>query len=269
MPELPEVETTLQAIKKFKNQNLNDVKIYNRNLRWKVNKNLEKKSRNKTLKNLSRRAKYIIFELDDAFLILHLGMSGSLRITKKEDNYFLKHDHIEFIFDKEKIVYNDPRRFGSLHITNNLDTHRLINNLGPEPLSRNFSGSYLYEISRKSNTNIKTFIMNQKHVVGIGNIYASETLYLAKINPLKTSHELTEEECKKITHASKKILKSAIKVGGTTLKDFYSADGSPGYFKIKLNVYGRDGQPCRKCKKDIKKINLNQRATYFCSKCQI
>ncbi|NCX34869.1 MAG: bifunctional DNA-formamidopyrimidine glycosylase/DNA-(apurinic or apyrimidinic site) lyase, partial [Proteobacteria bacterium] len=106
MPELPEVETTLQAIKKFKNQNLNDVKIYNRNLRWKVNKNLEKKSRNKTLKNLSRRAKYIIFELDDAFLILHLGMSGSLRITKKEDNYFLKHDHIEFIFDKEKIVYN-------------------------------------------------------------------------------------------------------------------------------------------------------------------
>ena len=110
--------------------------------------------------------------------------------------------------------------------------------------------------------------MNQKHVVGIGNIYASETLYLAKINPLKTSHELTEEECKKITHASKKILKSAIKAGGTTLKDFYSADGSPGYFKIKLNVYGRDGQPCRKCKKDIKKINLNQRATYFCSKCQ-
>ena len=268
MPELPEVETTLRAIKKFQGQNLTNIKVHNRNLRWAVDKDLEINSRNQKLINLRRRAKYIIFELENTNLLLHLGMSGSLRILKSENNYFLKHDHIEFIFDNEKIIYNDPRRFGSLHITKNVNNHRLISALGPEPLSKNFNGAYLLDCCKSSKANIKTLLMNQKNVVGIGNIYASESLYLSKINPQKESQKLDLEECKRIVSSSKKVLNEAIKVGGTTLKDFYSADGSPGYFKIKLNVYGRNGQKCKKCEEEIVKVIINQRATFYCPDCQ-
>ena len=268
MPELPEVETTLRAIKKFQGQNLTDIKVHNRNLRWAVAKDLEKNSKNQKLINLYRRAKYIIFELENAYLVLHLGMSGSLRILKSEDNYFLKHDHIEFIFDHEKIIYNDPRRFGSLHIAKDINNHKLISQLGPEPLSKNFNGEYLLECCKRSKTNIKTLIMNQKNVVGIGNIYASESLYLSRVNPQKESQKLNIEECKRIVSSAKKVLNEAIKVGGTTLKDFYSADGSPGYFKIKLNVYGRNGKKCKKCEEEILKVTINQRATFYCPNCQ-
>ena len=268
MPELPEVETTLRAIKKFQGQNLTDIKVHNRNLRWAVDKDLEKNSKNQKLINLYRRAKYIVFELENTYLLLHLGMSGSLRILKSEENYFLKHDHIEFIFDHEKIIYNDPRRFGSLHIAKDINNHKLISELGPEPLSKHFNGAYLLECCKRSKTNIKTLIMNQKNVVGIGNIYASESLYLSKINPQKASDKLNIEECKRIVSSAKKVLNEAIKVGGTTLKDFYSADGSPGYFKIKLNVYGRSGQKCKNCKEEILKVTTNQRATFYCPNCQ-
>jgi len=268
MPELPEVETTLRAIKKFQGQSLTSIKVHNRNLRWAVAKGLEKNSRNQKLINLHRRAKYIIFELENTFLLLHLGMSGSLRILKSEDNYFLKHDHIEFIFDNEKIIYNDPRRFGSLHMTKDINNHKLISQLGREPLSENFNGEYLLDCCKRSKTNIKTLIMNQKNVVGIGNIYASESLYLSKVNPLKESHKLNIEECKRIVSSAKKVLSEAIKVGGTTLKDFYSADGSPGYFKIRLNVYGRNGQKCKNCEEEILKVAINQRATFYCPNCQ-
>ena len=268
MPELPEVETTLRAIKKFQGQNLTNIKVHNRNLRWTVAKGLEKNSRNQKLINLHRRAKYIIFELENTYLLLHLGMSGSLRILKSEDNYFLKHDHIEFIFDNEKIIYNDPRRFGSLHITKNVNNHKLISALGPEPLSKNFNGEYLLECCKRSKTNIKTLIMNQKNVVGIGNIYASESLYLSRVNPQKESQKLDIEECKRIVSSAKKVLNEAIKVGGTTLKDFYSADGSAGYFKIRLNVYGRNGQKCKNCEEAIVKVIINQRATFYCPNCQ-
>ena len=268
MPELPEVETTLRAIKKFQGQNLINIKVHNRNLRWTVDKDLETNSRNQKLVNLHRRAKYIIFELENTYLLLHLGMSGSLRILKSEDNYFLKHDHVEFIFDNEKIIYNDPRRFGSLHIAKDINNHKLISGLGPEPLSKNFNGEYLLDCCKRSKTNIKSLIMNQKNVVGIGNIYASESLYLSKVNPLKESQELNFEECKRIVSSSKKVLSEAIKVGGTTLKDFYSADGSAGYFKIKLNVYGRNGQKCKNCEEEILKVTINQRATFYCPNCQ-
>ncbi len=268
MPELPEVETTLRAIKKFQGQNLINIKVHNRNLRWTVSKDLEKNSKNQKLIDLHRRAKYIIFELENTYLLLHLGMSGSLRILKSEDNYFLKHDHVEFIFDNEKIIYNDPRRFGSLHIAKDINNHKLISRLGPEPLSKNFNGEYLLDCCKRSKTNIKSLIMNQKNVVGIGNIYASESLYLSRINPLKESQELNFEECKRIVSSSKKVLNEAIKVGGTTLKDFYSADGSAGYFKIKLNVYGRNGQKCKNCEEEIIKVTINQRATFYCPNCQ-
>ena len=185
MPELPEVETTLRAIEKFSKSNIQEIKVHNRNLRWKVDRNFEQATKNQLINKLSRRAKYIIFHLENNNIILHLGMSGSLRIANRDDNYFVKHDHIEFIFDKEKIIYNDPRRFGSIHLAKKIDNHKLIMHLGPEPLSKNFNGKYLYGLCKKSKTNIKSLIMNQKNVVGIGNIYASESLYLANINPLK------------------------------------------------------------------------------------
>ena len=268
MPELPEVETTVRAIKKFQGQNLINIKVHNRHLRWTVSKDLEKNSKNQKLIDLYRRAKYIIFELENTYLLLHLGMSGSLRILKSEDNYFLKHDHIEFIFDNEKIIYNDPRRFGSLHIAKDINNHKLISGLGPEPLSENFNGAYLLDCCKRSKTNIKSLIMNQKNVVGIGNIYASESLYLSRVNPQKESQKLDIQECKRIVSSSKKVLIEAIKVGGTTLKDFYSADGSAGYFKIKLNVYGRNGQKCKNCEEEILKVTINQRATFYCPNCQ-
>jgi formamidopyrimidine-DNA glycosylase len=268
MPELPEVETSLRAIKKFENHHLKKIKVYNRSLRWPIAKDLEDKCKNQRIVALYRRAKYIIFELENVFLFLHLGMSGKLRISKNTNNYFVKHDHVEFIFDDEKIIFNDPRRFGSLHFTKDINNHKLIFELGPEPLSDSFNGEYLLSLCKKSKTNIKTLIMKQKNVVGIGNIYASESLYLSRINPLKNSNELSLKECKKLVSSSKKVLNAAIKVGGTTLKDFYSADGSPGYFKIKLNVYGRDGQKCKKCQQEILKIIINQRATFYCPFCQ-
>lgn len=268
MPELPEVETTLRAIKKFQGQQIIEIKVNNRNLRWKVDKSIEIDTKNQRILNLKRRAKYIIFELESLSLLLHLGMSGSLRIAKRDENYFLNHDHIEFVFENEKIIYNDPRRFGSLHITSDINNHNLIRFLGPEPLSKSFNNKYLFNLCTNSKTNIKTLLMNQKNVVGIGNIYASEALFLSKINPVKQSNKLTIEECKRLTASSKKILNSAIKCGGTTIKDFYSADGNAGYFKIKLNVYGREGLDCSKCNSKIKKVTVNNRATFYCSQCQ-
>jgi formamidopyrimidine-DNA glycosylase len=268
MPELPEVETTLQAIKLFENKTLSSVKINNPNLRWLVDKSINKKISNKKIVSIFRRAKYLIIDLCDHYVIIHLGMSGTLRIMNRSDNYFKKHDHAEFFFKNKKLIYNDPRRFGSIHITDSYKDHFLINKLGPEPLSREFSGKYLYSVIKSSNTNIKNFIMNQKNVVGIGNIYASEILFKASIKPTRVAKSISMHECDLIAKYSKNILKRAIKVGGTTLKDFFSAEGAQGYFKIQLNVYDRADQECKKCKGVIKKIIQNQRATYFCDACQ-
>jgi formamidopyrimidine-DNA glycosylase len=257
----------LEQLKSLKAK-LIEIKVNNRNLRWKVDKSIEINTKNQIILNLKRRAKYIIFELESLSLLLHLGMSGSLRIAKKDENYFLKHDHIEFIFENEKIIYNDPRRFGSLHITYDINNHNLIRFLGPEPLSKSFNSKYLFNLCTNSKTNIKTLLMNQKNVVGIGNIYASEALFLSKINPVKQANKINIDDCKLIVNSSKKVLRAAIKLGGTTLKDFYSADGNPGYFKIKLNVYGREDLNCNECNSKIKKVNVNNRATFYCLTCQ-
>lgn len=269
MPELPEVETTLRAIKKFKGSLLKEAKVHNRSLRWPVVNNFESSIKEQVVEGLDRRAKYIIFKLsNNKNIILHLGMSGSLRIAKNNENFFIKHDHIELIFEDERIIYNDPRRFGSIHLTSNINDHKLIKNLGPEPLSKSFNAKDFFLACTNSNTNIKSFLMNQKNVVGIGNIYASESLFLAKINPLKNANELDLDACERLVAAGKKILEQAIEVGGTTLKDFYSADGSPGYFKFKLNVYGRENEACNSCESTIHKTSINQRATFFCKVCQ-
>ena len=268
MPELPEVETTLQAIKLFEKETLSLIKIHNPNLRWPVDGNINKKISNKKIHKIFRRAKYLIFDLSNYYLIIHLGMSGTLRIMNTEDNYFKKHDHAELIFKSKKLIYNDPRRFGSIHITRSYLDHSLISNLGPEPLSDEFCGEYLHNVVKSSKTNIKNFIMNQKNVVGIGNIYASEILFKSSIDPARIANSISRIECDLITKFSKNILKKAIKVGGTTIRDFFSAEGSEGYFKIQLNVYDREDKKCSKCQNKIKKITQNQRATYFCKTCQ-
>jgi len=268
MPELPEVETTVRAINKFEKRVLKKVLVHNRNLRWQVDENIEEYAKNQLINKITRRAKYILIFLNNGCLMIHLGMSGTLRIQNINNNYFKKHDHIEFNFQNEKLIFNDPRRFGSLHFANNPNDHKLIKDLGIEPLSKSFNAKYLYSNCKKSNLSIKKLIMDQKRVVGVGNIYASESLFLSKINPNKLSSKVSETDCKKLVTSIKKILRTAIKSGGTTLQDFYSADGNKGYFKIKLNVYGRDGKKCKKCDQNIKKTVIGQRATFFCDNCQ-
>ena len=268
MPELPEVETTVRAINKFENSIMEKIIIHNRNLRWKVDNNIEELLCNKLVKKISRRAKYILIFFENDCLMIHLGMSGKLRIQKSKDNYFKKHDHAELIFNKEKIIFNDPRRFGSIHLTTNPMQHKLISTLGIEPLSRSFNKNFLYDLCKTSNLSIKKLIMDQKKVVGVGNIYASESLFLAKISPTKEAKKISLEECEKLVKSIKKILRYAIKMGGTTLNDFYSPNGNQGYFKLKLNVYGRNDKKCRLCNKKIIKTIIGQRATYSCNECQ-
>ena len=269
MPELPEVETSVQAIQKFKNQNIESIEIFNPNLRWKVNTQDFQKLHGKKVLNITRRAKYIMLNFGEFEILIHLGMTGTLRITDKYSNLYKKHDHVELIFGTEKIIFNDPRRFGSFHFISNVENHFLLNSLGPEPLSKKFDGAYLFNKIKKSKSPIKNALMNQKNVVGIGNIYANEILFDAKIRPTRKCKTLTKKENMQIVESTKKILKLAIKAGGTTLQDFYQPDGNKGYFKIDLMVYDRAGKCCLFCKKEIiTRIIQAQRATFFCKKCQ-
>ena len=269
MPELPEVETSVRAIQTFQNQILESVEIYNPNLRWPVDLEAFKKLKGVTVYQISRRAKYILFHIEGSQILLHLGMTGTVRIAKKESNFYKKHDHVEFIFQDAKLIYNDPRRFGSLHFVSDPQHHFLLDKLGPEPLSENFDGEYLFKRLRKVNSPIKVSLMNQSHVVGIGNIYANEILFDVGIRPTKRSKLITKKQSLDIAVSAKKILQRAIEVGGTTLKDFYQPDGNQGYFKIELAAYDREGQECVRCEAGIiQRIVQTQRASFFCSKCQ-
>ena len=269
MPELPEVETSVQA-QEFANQNIESIEIYNPNLRWKVDCNAFKNLSGLKVSKIDRRAKYILFHLNQSQILIHLGMTGTLRIAKKESNFYKKHDHVEFIFQRGKLIFNDPRRFGSMHFITEPSKHFLLEKLGPEPLSEEFNGEYLFQKIKKSLSPIKNSLMNQHNVVGIGNIYANEILFDAKIRPTRKSKTITKKEYNKIAASTKKILKVAIKAGGTTLKDFYQPDGNKGYFKIDLAVYDRANEKCINCKKElIKRIIQSQRATFYCRKCQI
>ena len=269
MPELPEVETSVQAIQEFANQSLESIEIYNPNLRWKVDTAAFKKLHGFKVSKIDRRAKYIILHIEQSQILIHLGMTGTLRIADKKSNFYKKHDHIELIFQNGRLIFNDPRRFGSMHYITEPSTHFLLEKLGPEPLSKEFNGEYLFHKIKKSLSPVKNSLMKQQNVVGIGNIYANEILFDAKIRPTRKSNTLTKKECEEIAVSSKKILKHAIKAGGTTLQDFYKPDGNKGYFTIDLTVYDRANKKCKKCKKEsIKRIVQSQRATFYCRKCQ-
>lgn len=221
------------------------------------------------VERVQRRAKYLLIRFELGSLIVHLGMSGSLRLVARETPPKL-HDHWDLVLDSGKVLrFHDPRRFGSLFWTeDDPEKHALLKKLAPEPLSAAFNGGYLYRITRRRAVAIKHLIMYSQLVVGVGNIYASEALFRAGISPRRAARRLTRTEADKLSRAIKAVLKDAIKIGGTTLRDYVNADGAPGYFSQKLFVYERAGMRCRVCKSPIKHFTQGQRSTYWCAVCQ-
>lgn len=269
MPELPEVETTLRGIAEHvTGHKVTGVVIRHPRLRWPIPPDLEKQISGEKLLAVTRRAKYLLFSFKTGTLILHLGMSGKLRVLAA-NTPTQKHDHVDLCFGKICLRFTDPRRFGALLWTDaDPATHPLIANIGPEPLTASFSATYLFNKIRDRHTTIKVFIMDGKVVAGVGNIYATEALFQAGIRPQRAANKLSLIECEKLVSAIKAILKRAIKKGGTTLKDFTKSDGSPGYFSIELAAYGRDGEPCITCGTLLELSRLGQRATVYCPHCQ-
>ena len=270
MPELPEVETTCSGIRPHINkQIITKIIIRQSKLRWPIPARIKKDLENQTITSVERRAKYILINTDVGTLIIHLGMSGSLRILDK-DAKIEKHDHFDLVFASGQCLrLRDPRRFGAVLFTKKDPLqHKLISHLGPEPLHNAFDLDYLFQKSRKRNVTIKQFIMDGKIVVGVGNIYASEALFRAGINPRKAAGKVTKKKYELLVTYIKEILSAAIKAGGTTLRDFSQSDGKPGYFQQVLIVYGREGEACPNCKAIIKKVVIGQRASFYCPKCQ-
>lgn len=272
MPELPEVETTLRGVEPFlKDTKITNVTIRNFSLRWPITPQLAEIITGQTIHRLYRRAKYLLLECDTGTLIIHLGMSGRLRILTASENINPeKHDHFDLEVDNDSLLrYTDPRRFGAILWTEDpIKQHSLFAHLGPEPLTDLFDSAYLSTKAHNRRCSIKTLIMDGKVVVGVGNIYANEALFMARINPKTMANQLTAKNCDQLTSAIKVILAQAIKAGGTTLKDFRKSDGKPGYFAQELSVYGRQGQACVRCGSEVEHYKEAQRATFYCPKCQ-
>lgn len=270
MPELPEVETTLRGIKPWLlGQEIDTVNVFNASLRWPIPAEVNDIV-GLTVKDLQRRAKYILIELSDqSHLILHLGMSGVVRVVDSNEAH-LKHDHFEMVLAHGKALrLNDSRRFGCVLLTDhNIKQHKLLSNLGPEPLSDDFNGQWLKKCAKKRQIPVKNFIMNNHIVVGVGNIYAAESLFLAGIRPTTKASRISLSKYQQLAAIIKQVLQKAIDVGGTTLKDFRNVEGKPGYFKQELNVYGRSGEPCLVCGAEIKNLVIGQRASCYCPQCQ-
>lgn len=270
MPELPEVETTRTGVAPHvEGRRITNVIVRNPNLRWPVPPRLMQKLCGQKVRALKRRAKYLLFELDRGTLMLHLGMSGSLRINPVGSEIG-PYDHFELQFaDGQCLRLRDPRRFGSVHyLATAIMQHPLLVDLGPEPLSDTFTGEHLYRQSRGRRQSIKTFIMDSRIVVGVGNIYANEALFEAGILPTRQAGRVSCERYERLASAIKSVLNMAIAKGGTTLRDFTSYEGQPGYFRQELRVYDRDGEPCRGCGGQVKTKRQSQRSTYYCSTCQ-
>jgi len=267
MPELPEVETTKNGLDSLlSNKTISKVEILNPNLRWTVEQSIISKLDNQTIRSFSRRGKYILFNLDKGHLMIHLGMSGKINVVNI-DLPLNKHDHFLLYFNNEIMRFNDPRRFGSIFYLESLD-HKLLNSLGVEPLEDSFHENYLFENSRNKTQNVKAFIMDSKIVVGVGNIYACESLFKAGINPKMKANKISKQRYSSLTNNIKEVLTKAIKAGGTSLQDFAKVDGKPGYFSQELSVYGRENENCYSCNGKIKRIVQNQRSTFYCPKCQ-
>lgn len=270
MPELPEVETTVQGlIKHCKHHTITRVVFHRENIRYPLNPTWVEWLANKQITEISRRAKCIMMTAQDTYLLWHLGMSGSMRICQP-DEVRKKHDHIECFLSSGHILrYHDPRRFGYLQCFRDAALReQSIAHYGVEPLGEAFNGDYLWQCSRKKQQAVKNFIMNQNVVVGVGNIYACEALFLAGIAPQKPVGKLSKTACQTLVTQIKSVLKQAIAQGGTTLNDFINADAKPGYFQQTLAVYGRKDNPCPRCKTPISTVKLGGRNSFYCHSCQ-
>ncbi len=270
MPELPEVETTLLGLTPhLQNQCITQVKIFQPQLRWPVPAVLTRQLKQHVFRAIRRRGKYLIFSFDSGHMLIHLGMSGSLRIDPR-GSAARKHDHLEWRLANQSILrFHDPRRFGSVHWHQGDPLqHPLLRNLGPEPLNTEFDGLYLHQKAVHRKTAVKNFIMDSQIVVGVGNIYANESLYLAGIHPARAANRISLKRYTLLADATKKTLNAAIKQGGTTLRDFVNEQGRPGYFRNKLMVYAKAEQPCPKCGNPIKIKRIGQRSSYYCIHCQ-
>tara|TARA_Y100001935_G_C17311376_1_gene516631 strand:- start:3300 stop:4124 length:825 start_codon:yes stop_codon:yes gene_type:complete len=273
MPELPEVETSLRGVIPYlQGKKISSVVIRKPKLRWKI-PNLHKILPGLSIYKIKRRAKYLLYyceknKVHKGILIIHLGMSGSIRIVKKTSP-LKKHDHFDLIAGDVCLRMCDPRRFGAILWTSKpIELHPLISHLGPEPLSENFDADYLFVEAKRRAIPIKQFLMDNKVVVGIGNIYATESLFLAGIHPGRLCKNISRKRLDRLVNVIKKVLLKAIKLGGTSLKDFYDQDGNPGYFQQNLYIYGRKGKCCKKCDSIVKNKLIGQRASAYCPNCQ-
>ena len=286
MPELPEVEIVKQSLaKKIQQKKIKKVIIKNRNLRFKIPQKFEELLQNKIIKKVTRFSKYLILNFyDGSFCLIHLGMSGTIHLIEKKNlnkftnvsfynspNLPKKHNHIEIQFQNLKVIYNDPRRFGFFKfIYNKQELINRFSHLGPEPFFKNFNLKYLLKYFFNKKKDIKSFLIDQKFVSGIGNIYANEILFLSKINPKKCAMKLSKEDCKKIIFFSKSVLSRAIKKGGSSIRDFKNTYGQSGNFQKEFKVYQRENLKCvrKNCNGKIRKIFISNRSTFFCNNCQ-
>ena len=270
MPELPEVETTRRGIIPYvADQLIKQIILRHKTLRWKIPEEIVNLLPGKRVLSVERRAKYLLFKMKAGTLILHLGMSGSLRVLT-ENIAPGKHDHVDIVMANKVILrYTDPRRFGALLWTqDDINKHPLFEHLGVEPLSKLLTSAYLFSQARRRKIAVKSFIMDNKVLVGVGNIYATEALFSAGIKPQKAANEISKAQWNTLIQEIQRILKAAIKKGGTTLKDFTRSDGKPGYFVQQLQVYGRAKKPCIQCGKLLAHARIGQRNTVFCLNCQ-
>jgi len=269
MPELPEVETTRRGLAPHVvGRSIARIEVREPRLRWPVAKNLPRALAAARIGSLERRGKYLLFATDAGTLLVHLGMSGSLRYLPSPATPGA-HDHIDVHFaEGGSLRFNDPRRFGSFVLTSRPQLHPLLKELGPEPLGADFNAEYLWRASRNRRVTIKQHLMNARVVVGIGNIYASETLFRAGIHPLRAAGRIGRARFEPLVAAARDVLRDAIEEGGTTLRNFVGGDGQPGYFRGSLRVYDRAGEPCVQCGTAIEQRVLGQRATYYCPRCQ-
>ena len=270
MPELPEVETTRRGIEPYAvGRKIVRLAVHEPRLRWPVAKEMPRQVEGQRILATARRAKYLLFVLDSGTLLLHLGMSGSLRVLPATTAR-TPHDHVDLVLDSgQSLRFNDPRRFGSLHYTSGpAHEHPLLMRLAPEPFDRRFNPHYLWSITRRRRIAIKQLLMNSRLVVGVGNIYANEALFRARIRPQRQARSLSRVEAARLVRAVRTVLRAAIRLGGTTLRDYVGADGAAGYFRQKLFVYERATQACRICRAKVRHLNQGQRSSYYCPTCQ-
>ena len=269
MPELPEVETTrLGLLPRLAGRRLERVVVRNPRLRWPVPADLEQRFAGRALTALTRRGKYLLFDFGGVTQIVHLGMSGSLRFAEPDEPAAL-HDHVDWVFDDGTTLrLRDPRRFGAVLWTDDAARHPLLAHLGPEPLTPAFDAAYLHAQCRPRSAAIKQVIMDASVVVGVGNIYASESLFHAGIRPGTAAHRLSRPACMRLADAIKRVLAAAIAAGGSSLRDYVATDGELGYFQLQTRVYDRAGLPCKVCDTPIRRIVQGQRASFYCPRCQ-